>query len=851
MTISMAKESKKTKSILLNAEELQAMITSKQQAGDMDDFELDDDDDDEDDDGEDFNDEDCYDVDNTELNELELKDLNEETLSFLNAVIYKRESGDKNLDPSPKQKEENRNNSLIPSGAEAKTEDFEIDSDEEKSMLKEIRDEINNKVRVEMKSELEEFRDRMKAMESGQYLKQVDATKESEDILETDESRDPRLKEAIIKMNKLDALLKKKIKREKEVKRDRIMFERRMRQEIAELEKEGSNYGEIKVNTDKFLSLELPPSHSEGIIVDEEDSDIPPVFQTQIDDSHVAKSKEKKQTTSKATLGESAGDESRSTSVNSDMGKSSSSRMHNSRLGQRGSKTKDFIKRNKELAANAGHVIALTDDEKKRLEELLLGVDEMPELENAAGSAELDVNQFQLSVHPGEGFCPDAMEKTCLSSIHERLREIIPEEDYKAIMNSSKTSDSSPPQALFTRVGLNSAGQIPEHFGERILFETKEERELNARLQSIEKELEKYKGPQDTEDDEERHLTDEQLDRLLDECCRNMSRTSFLESPDVTPRAQLSSRQLVMENPPRLSEEQLQQLLSEAHFPLSSTLLALREDDEKLLEETGIEESIRAETWKAIKDAKIGEEDAELTDLPTSEDASSIFNTLEDSTYKDVASPPGNKNMSANNASGIDQSYSPGLFENDSLHSSIDFASSPILSSTEQQNKILKKSRSASHDKNHFEIFPKISKPWVDSFDEHSRDGELSPMLVDTSEAAASVRLPHLSSSSFLIHAQQGLNNEETGDYLPSRQPLQIVRNNLTKYGGTSITEEQKGESIQRSSSSLTLQSCKSFSFSDESQSCSRSSTPSHKSSKEISINLIPKPPSRANTPKS
>lgn len=54
-------------------------------------------------------------------------------------------------------------------------------------------------------------------------------------------------------------------------------------------------------------------------------------------------------------------------------------------------------------------------------------------------------------------------------------------------------------QALFTRVGLNSSGQLPEHFGERILFETKEERELNARLQSIEKELEKYKGPQDTE----------------------------------------------------------------------------------------------------------------------------------------------------------------------------------------------------------------------------------------------------------------------------------------------------------------------------------------------------------------
>ena len=38
---------------------------------------------------------------------------------------------------------------------------------------------------------------------------------------------EPKLKEAIIKMRKLDKILAKKIKREKEVKRDRILLQKR------------------------------------------------------------------------------------------------------------------------------------------------------------------------------------------------------------------------------------------------------------------------------------------------------------------------------------------------------------------------------------------------------------------------------------------------------------------------------------------------------------------------------------------------------------------------------------------------------------------------------------------------
>ena len=41
------------------------------------------------------------------------------------------------------------------------------------------------------------------------------------------ENLDPKLKNALIKMRKLDKILSKRVRREKEVKRDRILLERR------------------------------------------------------------------------------------------------------------------------------------------------------------------------------------------------------------------------------------------------------------------------------------------------------------------------------------------------------------------------------------------------------------------------------------------------------------------------------------------------------------------------------------------------------------------------------------------------------------------------------------------------
>jgi hypothetical protein len=52
--------------------------------------------------------------------------------------------------------------------------------------------------------------------------------KDSTGGLHTDlENLDPKLRNAIIKMRKLDKILTKRVRREKEVKRDRILLERR------------------------------------------------------------------------------------------------------------------------------------------------------------------------------------------------------------------------------------------------------------------------------------------------------------------------------------------------------------------------------------------------------------------------------------------------------------------------------------------------------------------------------------------------------------------------------------------------------------------------------------------------
>ena len=102
-------------------------------------------------------------------------------------------------------------------------EDEDLDSEEENAIMKEIKEEIKNNVRQEMKSELELYKKKTESLEKGMGEGERAEDKSNADL----DNLDPKLKEAFIKMRKLDKVLSKRVRREKEVKRDRILLERR------------------------------------------------------------------------------------------------------------------------------------------------------------------------------------------------------------------------------------------------------------------------------------------------------------------------------------------------------------------------------------------------------------------------------------------------------------------------------------------------------------------------------------------------------------------------------------------------------------------------------------------------
>lgn len=70
---------------------------------------------------------------------------------------------------------------------------------------------------------------------------------------------DPKVREALIQMRKFDRILEKRGKRERAVKRERIALQRRLREELDELNKERpsgcKSTKDETVNTERFLSL--------------------------------------------------------------------------------------------------------------------------------------------------------------------------------------------------------------------------------------------------------------------------------------------------------------------------------------------------------------------------------------------------------------------------------------------------------------------------------------------------------------------------------------------------------------------------------------------------------------------
>lgn len=397
----------------------------------------------------------------------------------------------------------------------------EVTSDEERDIIRQIKNEITEQLKEEMKSEL--------AMYQAPRPPSIHPTKRADDLSNVE----PNLREAILKMRKLDKILDRKTKKEKEVKRDRILLQRRLREELSMIKREGrTEPREEQTNTMKFMALTLPPSHNQGVYVDEPSPPVTPVFhQTQIPDDLRKKHRGSLPSTGRGDE-DSVNVEGSLPGTHTEDGStiySDNTRGSGKSKSKNRSKnvSKDYIQRNIELAADASNAIAMTDDEKKRLEDLLVDLDRVPEaFPEQPVAIERPPNPYQIVLTSGEGFRPTPLEMQRLDAIDTRLKALMPAEDFQAIASPRSS------QHTFSDYDLSSNAsrteqllQDVDRLGEEALKEPKEYRHLDERLKEIEEELQKLTSVVEFEI-ESPSMSSQQLEDLLSMCSRTMSRAT-------------------------------------------------------------------------------------------------------------------------------------------------------------------------------------------------------------------------------------------------------------------------------------------------------------------------------------
>ncbi|XP_033634749.1 fibrous sheath-interacting protein 1-like [Asterias rubens] len=381
-----------------------------------------------------------------------------------------------------------------------------------------------------------------------------------------DEIQDPKVREGMRKMQQLDRILAKRVIKEKEVKRQRLKAHKDLERELQGLKPEGRDeQREVTENTCRFLALVPPPSHSEGVGIEEELLD--PVFQTQPAEIDSARSAADSVNTNQGSKGGSGSQPGNNTNRSSQAegGGEHAGDAKTKRRRKGGSKGKgqdgkhagdnDFIQRNIDLATDAGNVIAMTDDEKKRLEELLqdveMLVDDNEKMENTRG-----MNALQVSA--GFGYIPDANEQQALQDIDNKLKALLPAEDFERI----STTPSQERSYFYKDIDL----------GEKILRDAKGERLQQDRLKIIEDELTTLENRVENEIYKSPRMSQENLSDLLEQCSELSSRAAT-ETDSILQVSPRSGRALsavdeedydAQEETPRLSDDTLQRLLAEA-----------------------------------------------------------------------------------------------------------------------------------------------------------------------------------------------------------------------------------------------------------------------------------------------
>lgn len=264
-----------------------------------------------------------------------------------------------------------------------------------------------------------------------------------------------RIRKGLEKVKKLDEILNEKIKEEKEVKRSRYSLQRQFQSEVAELIQErGAN----KVcGSQQLIHLCAVTDRPEEI---DEFNDSQNIFHTQIDAEFYK-------------------DNADSTAVGNE-------EILLSELGskqEKSKKSKDFVKRNIQLASHAQELIPLTEEEKKRLDELLADSGDLFMVENPFSTPSITLSPYQFSNE----------ESRNLELIDKQLNELVLVDDFTLFLDSDGNTKESNKTSSFSDFDVMSENCNivvgDSKCGEQVLQNEHDERTVALRLDNIEARL--------------------------------------------------------------------------------------------------------------------------------------------------------------------------------------------------------------------------------------------------------------------------------------------------------------------------------------------------------------------------
>ncbi|XP_067848268.1 fibrous sheath-interacting protein 1 [Heptranchias perlo] len=424
--------------------------------------------------------------------------------------------------------------------------------------------------------------------DSADHLSTSDQTKplkkESDSYKQEDldaKAEDPQLEEAIEKMKRLDKILVMKQEKERQVKKQGEELRKKLWAELQSANPEGLvECPEVADNTMRFLALTPAGNGSTG-----EDLAVTSIFHTQLPmEENETGDDERDQGSTGEDLAVTSifhtqlpmeenetGDDERDQDYQGNAegvklsSEASSKNVQNKDTGnqmftQKKIKVKDFVTKNIELAKEAKNPVLLTDDEKRRLAELLKNVDiETSSIEDTSVP-------WAVSVAERDGYTPENMHQQQLAEIDAKLQVFVLAEDFPMITSSWSSVQSQ-----------NYQGSVSSHVetrpGDEILVQLQDERVHHLRMGEIEQQLKSLETTSSESAPEGvPNLSKDQLTSLLDECirCQSLGRISENKAleDDSDPSGSLPSPRpppLTVYNTPRLSESALSQLLEDAY----------------------------------------------------------------------------------------------------------------------------------------------------------------------------------------------------------------------------------------------------------------------------------------------